>query len=200
MSGRSLPQRFLVWALVVVALDQATKLVVHSTLPLNGTPVRLLGDMLRLTHIHNPGAAFGLFQGNRWFFAGVSLLSMLVLVFLAREDRHRDPWMATSFGLIFGGALGNLIDRLWLGVVIDFLQMGVNGHYWPVYNVADIGVTVGVALLVLRMLFEHRRPEAGFASPGANGPSALSPADRPMVPGPAERSLAPAPPGKERET
>ncbi|MDM7916747.1 MAG: signal peptidase II [Candidatus Eisenbacteria bacterium] len=135
MSGRALSRRFLLWALIVVVVDQATKLAVHSALPLNGPPLRILGDLLRLTHIHNPGAAFGLFQGNRWFFMGVSILSMLVLVFLARDDRYRDRWMTTAFGLIFGGALGNLIDRIWLGVVVDFVQMGVAGHYLSLIHI-----------------------------------------------------------------
>jgi len=149
-------RRFLLWALVTLVLDQATKLIVYRTMTLHGPPVPVIGDLLRLVYIHNPGAAFGLFHGSRWFFVGVSLLSSLVLVSLALSGRYRDRWLLASFGMILGGAIGNLVDRLWLGVVIDFIQMGVAGRYWPVYNVADIGVTVGVALLALRLLRDGR--------------------------------------------
>lgn len=152
------PRPFVGWALAVLLLDQASKLVVYQWMTLNGPPIPLLGQTLRLTYIQNPGAAFSLFHGSRWFFIGVSLLSMLVLLSLAVSGRYRGRLLPVAFGLIFGGALGNLIDRLWLGVVIDFIQMGIGGHYWPVYNVADIGVTVGVALLVLQMLLERKEP------------------------------------------
>jgi signal peptidase II len=154
----TLPARFAWWSLAVIACDQASKLVVHRTMSLQGEPIRVLGDVLRLTYIQNAGAAFGLFHGSRWFFIAVSLLSMLVLLSLALHGRHRDPLLLTAFGLIFGGALGNLIDRLWLGVVIDFIQMGIAGHYWPVDNVADIGVSVGVGLLALRLLLDRDVP------------------------------------------
>lgn len=160
---------FLFWALVLLALDQATKAIVYRTMALHGPPVPLLGEMLRLVYIHNPGAAFGLFHGSRWFFVGVSLLSSLVLVSLALSGRYQDRWLLASFGMILGGAIGNLIDRLWLGVVIDFIQMGVAGRYWPVYNVADIGVTLGVALLALRLLRDGR---ASGADPVEEAPPA----------------------------
>ena len=132
---------------------------------LNGPPIRLLDDVLRLTYIHNAGAAFGLFHGNRWFFIGVTVLSALVLLYLAGSGRYRDPWLSAAFGMIFGGALGNLIDRIWLGVVIDYVQMGIAGHFWPVYNIADIGVTVGVAVLLARLLFERTESEGEAVSP-----------------------------------
>lgn len=153
-----LPRAFFGWALGIVVLDQITKAIVHRSMTLNGEPIPLLGETLRLIYIHNPGAAFGLFYGSRWFFVGVSLLSVLVLISLVQSGRYRDRWLLVSFGMIAGGALGNVLDRLWLGVVIDFIQMGIAGHYWPVYNVADIGVTGGVSLLALRLLRDRTPP------------------------------------------
>lgn len=148
--------RLVGWAISVLVVDQITKAIVYRVMTLHGPSVPLLGDLLRLTYIHNEGAAFGLFGGSRWFFVGVSLLSILVILALAGSGRYRDPHLNTAFGLILGGAGGNLVDRLWLGRVIDFIEMGIAGHYWPVYNVADIGVTVGVILLGIRILFEKQ--------------------------------------------
>jgi len=119
--------------------------------------MRLLDDLLRLTYIQNEGSAFGLFQGNRWFFIGVSVLSILVILSLGVSGRYRDRGMSVAFGLILGGAAGNLIDRIWLGKVIDFIEMGIGRYRWPVYNVADMGVTIGVILLALRLMVDSRR-------------------------------------------
>jgi len=155
----------------------ATKLVVYRTLTTNQGSIRILGDWVRLTYIHNAGAAFGLFQGSRWFFIGVSVLSALVITSLALSSRYRDRLMQIAFGLILGGALGNLLDRIWLGVVIDFLDVGIGARRWPIFNVADSGVTIGVLLLALRLLAEGGRdreqePEnlgSGRAQDGGSG-------------------------------
>jgi signal peptidase II len=172
---------FLLAALAVVGLDLATKLLVYDTLPLGQTSRLLLGDWVRLTYIHNAGAAFGLFQGSRWFFVGVSVLSGVILCALALSGRYRDPWILAAFGLILGGALGNLIDRLWLGVVIDFIDVGIGARRWPVFNVADMGVTVGVGLLALRLLFFEDRNRAGADLPSAGAP--LTPPEGREAPG-----------------
>jgi signal peptidase II len=154
--------RLLGWAAAVLLVDQLTKAIVYRTLTLHEPPRQILGDLLQLTYIHNAGSALGLFGGSRWFFIGVSLLSILVILALVRSGRYRDRHMITAFGLILGGAAGNLVDRLWLGRVIDFIEMGIAGHYWPVYNVADIGITAGVILLGIRILFEKQAPAAGI--------------------------------------
>jgi signal peptidase II len=152
---RSLSVRaaFLFSALVVVLLDLASKLVVHHTMTLGARPIRLIGDVAVLNYVQNPGAAFSLFSGSRWFFILVAFLSILVVLYLALSGHHRAR-AQVAFGLILGGALGNLIDRLWLGVVIDFLDVGIGTHRWPVFNVADAGVTVGVILLGISLLKE----------------------------------------------
>jgi len=150
-------------AVFVLALDMATKLVVYNTMELGRPPLRLLGDFVRFTYIQNAGAAFGLFQGNRWFFVAVSSISIVAVIVLARAQRYRRAMTGAAFGLILGGALGNLIDRLWLGQVIDFVDLGFGSHRWPVFNVADIGVTGGVILLALSLLREEQ--PAGEALP-----------------------------------
>lgn len=154
MAPKQRPYLFAFLALLVIGVDAASKWAVYHSLPLGGPPLRVIGDFVRLTYIHNAGAAFGLFQGSRWFFVGVSILSIVVILALALGGRYRGTAVQIAFGLILGGAIGNLVDRLWLGVVIDFIQIGVGGWYWPIFNVADIGVTVGVALLALGLFRE----------------------------------------------
>lgn len=136
---------------LVLTLDIVTKQIVYRSMHL-GESIPVFGDWFRWTYIHNAGAAFGVFQGNRWFFVGVSALSVLVLVTLANSSRYRRPLTLIALGLILGGAVGNLLDRLWLGVVIDFVNIGVGQHRWPFFNIADSGISVGVVLLAIQML------------------------------------------------
>ena len=157
---------FLLIALSVLLGDVATKVIVHRAMQLGDPSIPVLGDWLRLTYTRNPGSAFSLFSGSRWFFIGVAVLSIILILSLAVSRRHSGPWMRAAFGLILGGAVGNLADRIWLGTVIDFLDMGIGAHRWPVFNVADIGVTVGVALLVVRLLTEKHPRDPEIPEPG----------------------------------
>lgn len=151
---------FVVCALVVLVLDIVTKAIVYRTLPLGGPPIEVLGEWLRWTYIHNTGAAFGLFQGNRLVFVAVSVVSSVVIVYLVATGRYRDRWTPVALGLILGGAIGNLIDRLWLGAVIDFIDVGIGPHRWPFFNIADSGITIGVTILIARLLFVKEPAES----------------------------------------
>jgi len=136
--------RVVTLAAVIVVLDQITKLIALSRLIL-GTPVTLVDGFLALTLVMNPGLAFGLLAGIpaswRWV---VGLLSLVALV---------------AIGLIFGGAVGNLIDRTRFSAVVDFVDVYVRDWHWPAFNVADSAITVGVAALALVVVFE-RSPSA----------------------------------------
>jgi signal peptidase II len=139
-------------AAVVVALDQVTKHLFWR----NGQNYEIIPGYFNVTLVKNAGAAFGMFQGARAFFVVASIVAVVLIVYLGirlpREQRRR----RFLLGLILGGAVGNLIDRVASGQVIDFVQIGVAGHYWPVFNVADAGVTIGAALLILYALRAHR--------------------------------------------
>jgi len=152
LSDRRLSRVFYAAAVATLIVDVITKLMVYHSMTLGGPSIAVLGDYVRLTYIQNPGAAFSLFQGSRWFFVGVSLLSMLLILALVMSGRYRALRMQAAFGLVLGGAIGNLIDRLWLGKVIDFLDIGLGATRWPIFNVADIGVTVGVLLLLMGLI------------------------------------------------
>jgi signal peptidase II len=145
---------------VVVVLDQVTKAAVLSHLA-PGVHIDVVNGFATLTLVMNPGLAFGLLGGVptgwRWV---VGLLSLVALGVLARVALRVLPAGSgpdhVAVGLIFGGAIGNLIDRARFGAVVDFVDLHVSGYHWPAFNVADSSITVGVALLGLRLLLPPR--------------------------------------------
>jgi signal peptidase II len=139
-------------AVVVVALDQLTKHLFWR----NGQNYEIIPGFFNITLVKNAGAAFGMFQGARVFFVAASVLAVVLIVYLGLRLPADQRRRRLLLGLILGGAVGNLIDRVASGQVIDFLQIGIAGHYWPVFNVADMGVTIGAALLILYALRSQR--------------------------------------------
>ena len=151
----------LVLAGAVLALDQATKLWVQSAIGLwEGTPV--VPGFFNLVHVLNKGAAFGLLNDHgldwqRWFFIGVSVVAVGVIVHLLRTEQMEAPFMRAGLGLILGGALGNLVDRVRTGLVVDFLDVHIGAHHWPAFNVADSAITVGVFAMFVSLYRSRRR-------------------------------------------
>lgn len=148
-------------AVIVIILDQATKALVVRTWPLPQTgEFEIIGQWLTFTYIRNDGVAFGLFQGIPQFFTLTSLLivSGAVYYFL-RHISERDRWAPVIIGLVVGGALGNVVDRIRLSYVVDFIKT-VGGRF-PVFNLADCAVVIGVFLMALHMFLEDTSiPEA----------------------------------------
>lgn len=144
----------LVWlwlSALVIVVDQVTKRVIDSAMQLHQT-IELI-PYFQLTYMRNQGAAFSFLSGaggwQRWFFIGLAIVaSVFIFVWLHKLDpsRRRE---AVAWALVLGGALGNLIDRILYGYVIDFLDVYVGDWHWPAFNVADSAITVGVALLLL---------------------------------------------------
>jgi len=139
-------------ALVVVVLDQITKHLFWK----NAQNYEIIPGYFNITLVKNAGAAFGMFQGARVFFVTASFLAVGLIIYLGLRLPRTQRARRILLGLILGGAIGNLIDRVASGEVIDFVQMGVAGHYWPVFNVADAGVTIGATLLILYALRAQR--------------------------------------------
>jgi len=140
--------------LVVFVLDRVTKGIVNATVPY-GTETPLLGNFVAITNIRNAGAAFGFAPVGPWFFLVAALaVSVGLIVYVLREPG--DLSADAVLGLILGGALGNAFDRVINGGgVTDFIDF----HFWPVFNVADSAVSIGVVLLILGYLV--RKPNAG---------------------------------------
>ncbi|PWG65148.1 signal peptidase II [Sediminicurvatus halobius] len=149
----------LLTAAAVLLLDQATKLAAEASLA-PYQPVAVL-PFLNLMLAFNPGAAFSLLADQpgwqRWFFSALALAVSGYLVWWLRTLPPGERLQAMALGLILGGAIGNLVDRLRLGVVVDFIDLHHAGWHWPAFNVADAGITVGVGLILLAVFRDWRR-------------------------------------------
>lgn len=170
-------RRLLLVAVVLFALDLLTKtLAVQQLTP--GEPVSIIGDVVRLRLVRNPGAAFSMATGMTWL---LTLVASAVVIGVLRIGRTlRSPWWAIGLGMVLGGALGNLVDRLFRspgplqGHVVDFVSVG----WWPVFNVADSAIVCGAILLVVLTVlgFEpdgtrHGRDEATATRAETDRPS-----------------------------
>jgi signal peptidase II len=146
-------------AIPLIVLDQATKLIIDRTMALHSS-ITVIPDYFDIVHARNQGAAFGVLRDSSIrlpFLIGVSLFAAVVIVLVFRKLRPDQKLSAWGLSLVLSGALGNLIDRVRLGEVVDFLSVHWHGHYWPAFNVADSAICVGVGLLALDMILEERR-------------------------------------------
>jgi signal peptidase II len=133
---------------VIVLLDQLTKILIRHHLPY-GTEIPYT-FFFSLVHVQNTGAAFGILPQANALFVGLTLVILGVLVKLSREMFGAGVWSRAGLTLVWGGALGNLIDRLWLGAVTDFLDFHLQGWHWPAFNVADTAISFGIGCLIVQ--------------------------------------------------
>ncbi len=144
---------------VVLLLDQATKLYIDRTMDLH-TSITVVKNFFNITYLRNTGAAFSFLSNFSYrlpFFILISVVAVTVILVVFHRLRPDQRFTAVALALIFSGALGNLIDRIRLGEVIDFLDAHWYDHHWPAFNVADSAICVGVALLAIDMIIEERR-------------------------------------------
>jgi signal peptidase II len=137
-------------SLLAVILDQVSKLAIAGSMQLYQS-IQIM-PYFNLTYVHNTGAAFSFLSDaggwQRWFFAGLALvISGVIAVWLARLKQH-ETLLAVALSLVLGGAMGNLIDRLAYGYVIDFLDVYYQTWHWPAFNIADSAITLGVILML----------------------------------------------------
>ncbi len=171
MNEQAGPKRTAVWwlwlsALVFVA-DQVTKWWIVQRFEL--FEVRPVWPVLELTRLHNTGAAFSLLAQaggwQRWFFVGLAgAVSVGIVWWLWTLPRRGHPWLAVGLALVLGGALGNVVDRLTHGHVIDFLHFHWQQWYYPAFNVADIAITTGAIMLIIDAILHARRSKQAGAA------------------------------------
>jgi signal peptidase II len=155
-------RRFAAWlvlAAMVIALDQLTKLwVEHALAP--GTRIYVL-PIFDLVHVHNTGAAFSfLADGSGWqreFFMFIGVAASVWIVWMLARAGRNQALFCLALSLVLGGALGNVIDRVRLGAVVDFLHFHWGPHYWPAFNIADSAITCGAALLLIDAFRQGRK-------------------------------------------
>ena len=131
-------------ALLIVILDQFTKFLVKQNFQLNQS-IPIIKNILHLTYITNTGSAFGLFKGLNWFFVFFSVIVIIAIFYYLERIVKNEKLLQFAAGLLLGGTIGNLIDRVAYGAVIDFIDFRV----WPVFNIADSAVTIGVIILIV---------------------------------------------------
>lgn len=168
-------------AATVVVADQVTKAIARSSMALNDS-IPVIDGVFWLTRVHNTGAAFGILRGQQWLLITVASLVLAVIAWTVVKVPLESWLVRSGLALVFGGAVGNLIDRVALGGVTDFFDLG----WFPVFNVADIALDVGVVLIVVWLLFsrDHRTgpsvpagsaDEAAIAAPAHPAGDAESP-------------------------
>ncbi|MBC86222.1 MAG: signal peptidase II [Bdellovibrionaceae bacterium] len=147
---------------LIIALDQATKLYIHTHFSL-GESITVINDFFNITYVRNTGAAFGFMSTAQETFRNIIFLTMppvalLVIVMIMRGVHDRDLIQILALSSIFGGAIGNYIDRIRFRYVIDFLDFHIQNEYvWPAFNVADIAIVIGVGILIL-IMFRKEEP------------------------------------------
>ena len=146
-------------SVVILILDQASKLYVDANFRLHES-IPVIRGLFNLTYVRNKGAAFGILADNAVripFFITVSIVAMLGILWYVSRLKSDQKLALVSLSLVFAGAFGNLIDRVRLGEVIDFLDVFWQRYHWPAFNVADSAITVGVTLLLIEMWREDRK-------------------------------------------
>jgi signal peptidase II len=139
------------WAtsFLIIALDIISKLLASANLRY-APPVQLWQGVFQLSYVENKGAAFGIFQNGRWFFVGITIIVLAVVFITAKKYKGRSNVLKLSLAFLTGGAVGNLIDRIFRGYVVDFFDFCLID--FPVFNVADIFVCVGACLMIICIL------------------------------------------------
>ena len=143
---------------VVVILDQLTKYIASNSLEMYQQVAVM--PMFNWTLMHNPGAAFSFLANEagwqRWFFAVIAIVVSIVIILWIKKLKQHEKWQAIALAMILGGAIGNVIDRIWLGYVVDFIQVYYQQWYWPAFNLADSAISVGVAMIIIESIREYK--------------------------------------------
>lgn len=152
---------FIFGAIAVIVLDQITKAVIREKLFMYPSH-KVIDGFFNLVYVTNPGAAFGFLAGapeifRYLFFIGITVLAILLIIYYIMKSKQETLLIVISLALIFGGAVGNLIDRIRFGAVVDFLDFYIGTWHWPAFNVADSAISVGAVLMIWKMLVNRRK-------------------------------------------
>ena len=144
------------WLVAIIVLDQWSKIVVDRSMALHQS-IPIIDGFLNLTYVRNTGAAFGIFAGSaeifrRPFLIAVSLIAIGFIFTMLKRLAEKARWLITALAFILGGAIGNLIDRVIYGEVIDFLDCFWGDYHWPAFNLADSFITVGVTITLILLI------------------------------------------------
>lgn len=145
---------YLITLIVVIGGDQFTKHLISSSMQL-GQSQKIIDNFFYFTYAHNTGVAWGMLAGHLWLFIIVALISAVLMIIFFKRTRKEE--ILTRFGLVltFAGMIGNLVDRIVLGYVRDFIDVIIFNYNFPIFNIADVAVVIGVALIIIEIIFEE---------------------------------------------
>jgi signal peptidase II len=160
---------FGVTAGLILLLDQITKYYVDSSMRLHAS-IPVIDGFFSITYVRNPGAAFGFLAGasplfRSIFFVAVTVLAIILALHYVWKSGDKEPCLMFALSLIISGAVGNLIDRIRLGEVIDFLDVYIGSSHWPAFNVADSAISVGAVILFIEIVRQGKDRDAGSKGP-----------------------------------
>lgn len=141
---------------LIVGLDAITKATISRVFDY-GERFEVIKDFFWLTYLKNTGAAWSILEGQKWFFVIISFIAMCAMLYFYLKSENKQTIYRLSLLILFAGTLGNFMDRALLGYVRDFLSFKIVNYYFPVFNVADISLNIGVGLLILDSLLESRQ-------------------------------------------
>ncbi|GEM00705.1 signal peptidase II [Halolactibacillus halophilus] len=149
---------YYVIAVVMIVIDQWTKYLVIENMTI-GESIPVIDNVFYLTSHRNPGAAWGILQGQMWFFYIITLIVVGIIIYYIEHYAKTNRLLGISLGLVLGGAIGNLIDRVRFQEVVDFVDVYIFSYDYPIFNVADSSLVVGVILIGIATLFEEVRKD-----------------------------------------
>lgn len=148
--------KYYLLALVVIVFDQITKRIVETEMAL-GESITIIEPFLYFTSHRNRGAAFGILEGQMWLFYIVTVIVVIGIIYYMKKEASKSRLYGVSLALLLGGAIGNFIDRLFRGEVVDFVDTYIFGYDFAIFNVADASLCIGVGLLFIKMLSDERK-------------------------------------------
>ncbi|WP_219914541.1 signal peptidase II [Thalassobacillus sp. CUG 92003] len=147
---------YYVLALIIIVVDQWTKWLVVTYMEL-GQSMRIIEGFFYLTSHRNKGAAWGILQGQMWFFYIITVIVIFFVLYYLQQYAKKSPWTGLALGLILAGAIGNFIDRLFRREVVDFFDFILFRYDFPIFNVADSSLVVGVAIIMIATFADDRK-------------------------------------------
>ncbi|PES23270.1 signal peptidase II [Bacillus anthracis] len=147
---------YYVIALFVIAIDQISKWLIVKNMEL-GTSIPIIDNVLYITSHRNRGAAWGILENKMWFFYIITVVFVAFIVFYMKKYAKTDKLLRISLGLILGGAIGNFIDRVFRQEVVDFIHVYIFSYNYPVFNIADSALCIGVVLIIIQTLLEGKK-------------------------------------------
>ncbi|MBW0761291.1 signal peptidase II [Mammaliicoccus lentus] len=148
-----------IFIVIIIALDQLTKYMIVKSLEI-GDSVKVIKNLLYITSHRNDGAAWGILQGKMWLFYIVTIVVLVILVMFFKSEGYGKPLIQFGLSLLIAGSIGNFIDRLFRSEVVDFIDTYIFGYNFPIFNVADAALTIGVIVLIIVILFEGKEEKA----------------------------------------